>query len=442
MSAIVPVGAIVPGPFRNEYLSVSRLKLYESCPRAFWFRYVAKAERSSGPEANLAPRFGSLLHETMEDVYRWVVAEEHVGPLPEGKIVEFYRMRWHASNLSGLSLFQEGLKILRSYARTQGDVDHWKVLGVEVAFDLEVEGFSVVGRIDRADKVDDETVRIVDLKSNRLLFSSNDVETDLQMGVYAMAARKLWPWATKVELCYHMLRHDIVQSTERLDAHLEEVSAYISLLGRRTESDTEYLPVVGPNCVYCDYSGHCSAFHAAMESGKEAAAWPETEELERIAEAREKVATLAKFFYKRQKDFDDIIRAHLEHHDELDLAGKCYRLSYPKSYEYAMDQTVELICRSTGMSFVEVVRAILVVDSGKLERLLDSIGGELGKSRMLILQAELKQAAKQVPMSPRLISSKSKRPSGGAKAPMLKAATEGGMFSVVETSAEETEKQL
>jgi hypothetical protein len=393
--------------FRNEYLSVSRLKFYESCAAAFKHRYILKTVPFESDRRALD--FGTFLHAVMEDLFRWVLDEEHSGPLPEDKMVELYRARWPKSQLTGLETFQEGLQILRAYVRRFPDVSHWDILGVEVEFDLTIEGFRFVGRIDRADRVNEDTARVIDLKSNRMLFTRNEVDADLQMSVYAIAARKLWPWAKNVELVFDMLRHDTSQSTARTMPDLHEAAMYIGELGWRTEHDPKYAAKVGPNCGYCAYKHQCDAYKSAMASKRDAFHAPNQADLEEVAAVREQIATLAKLFYKKKDELDTILKAHLEHHDELDLAGHVYRLSYPQSVEYDVLKTCERIVKRTGMEIPHVMSAILSVDNKKLERLLDVVGSECSRSEVLVLRSELEALGQTVNLTPRLSVSKSKR---------------------------------
>jgi RecB family exonuclease len=74
--------------------------------------------------------------------------------------------------------------------------------------------------IDRIDVIDSETVRVRDYKTNRVVFYRDEVNESLQLSLYAVAVRRMYPWVKRVELQFDMLQHDIKLKTSRtqLDA--------------------------------------------------------------------------------------------------------------------------------------------------------------------------------------------------------------------------------
>ena len=123
--------------FKNEHLSVSRLKLFEQCELAFFFKYVSKGDVEP---RGVAADFGTCLHAALETLYTWVIREEYEGLFPIDRLVASYKEAWQASELVGVALFQEGLQILRSYAKQYPTVDHMTILDVEREFNIDVGG--------------------------------------------------------------------------------------------------------------------------------------------------------------------------------------------------------------------------------------------------------------------------------------------------------------
>lgn len=144
-------------PFRNAHLSYSRLSRFEQCPLSYRLHYIEKRQAEPG----LPLRFGKLVHAVLERLIKEVLDDERTGPLSEERALEVYREAWTAEGLTGVDVFEEGLKILRDFVREQGVVDHRDVLAIEKEFRLPVGPFTVLGFIDRVDWVDDETVESV-----------------------------------------------------------------------------------------------------------------------------------------------------------------------------------------------------------------------------------------------------------------------------------------
>jgi len=407
--------------FRNVHLSVSRLKRYEQCPCAFKLHYVDELPSEPG----IPGEFGKLLHDTLQQLFQWVVDEEFTGFLPEDRMVALYREAWSRSGLTGLALYQEGLTILRSYVRRHPKVDHFNVLGIEIEFNLQLEEFIVNGRIDRVDRVDDETVRIIDYKSNRMLFHREEVDFDLQMSCYALAARELYPWAKRFEFVFHMLRHDLHMGTTRSDEQIQDAAGYIVALGRETECTQDYPPRLNPNCGYCDHRRQCDAYQEALAKKIEIVAI-DKDDLDQVARTRELVSAIAKLSYRRQKELDDILKAHLEQAEGgvLVLAGHIYRILNTTTSEYPVSRTLELVVKFAGISREQAERELATVQKTKLDAFVKELG-ERSKGKAVLLEAELDALAKKVPFATRLHVSSAKSSPGRrlASAPKPNGAT-------------------
>ena len=371
------------------------MKRYEQCPLSFKLHYIDKHDI----EPALPLQFGVLLHEVLEDLFRWVLKEEYKGPLPESKATEFYRIAWTRSKLTGLELFQEGLSIIRSYVRRHPPIDPFNILAIEEEFNIQVEEFTVNGSIDRVDQVGDTAIRISDYKSNRMLFSREDVDFDLQMSVYALAAKELWPWATHIEFAFHMLRHDLIQRTERSEEQIQDAKEYLVTLGRQTETVTEYPARLNSNCGYCDHRNHCSSYRDAMTQKTEILAIDESD-LEQVIRLRERVATIAKTAYRRQKELDTILKTHLNYQEEICLAGYRYTLVPTSSKVFPLEETLARIARASGLPRDEILSKIASVDPKRLEHFLST----LPKGKKILLEAELEVLAEKVPGTPRIHS--------------------------------------
>lgn len=376
--------------FANKHLSVSRLKRFEQCPKSFELHYV----KGLDAEPNDSLRFGSLLHAVLERLYRSVLDEKLAGRLDEGRALEIYRDEWARSGLSGFTLFDEGQSLLRAYLREHGEVDHRKLLAVEKEFRLDVGGFEVLGYIDRVDRVGDETIAVVDYKTNRLIFTREEVDSDLQLTVYLMAARELWPWARKVRLVFHLLRHGIQMETERTEEQVQAARDYIIALGRQTENATEYPARLSANCVYCDHRGQCAAYRDAV-AGRVEVVKSSPEDLESVAREREQVARLAKILYARKAELEEILKAHLEDRDSLELAGMVYQMSRATQASYPVGPTLEVLREVAGLSSDQARERLLVVDKGRLDALVKDLGRDMDRAQHRMLKARLDAVAEK-----------------------------------------------
>ena len=383
-------------PFKNQHLSYSRLSRFETCPLSYRLHYIEKKQAEPG----LPLRFGKTIHAVLERLIKEVVDDERTGPLSEERAIELYREAWGAERLTGMDVFAEGLAILRRFIAEQGVVDHRDVLAIEKEFRLPVGPFEVLGFIDRVDWIDDETVEVIDYKTNHQLFTRDEVDTSLQMSLYEVAVRRLWPWAKKVKLTFWMLRHGVRQQTTRTEEQLADALAYVETLGRQTETATEYPARLNTNCSYCDHRKQCPAYAEALK-GKREFIVEDLADLEGVAREREEVARLAKALYARKEELEDILKAQLKERDELVLGGVRYRMFATTSLDYPLEPTLSLLADATGLSRDEVLGKLGAIDKKSLDALLKSLGKKLDKPRVSLLKAELEAHADKR-MSPRL----------------------------------------
>lgn len=383
-------------PFKNQHLSYSRLSRFETCPLSYRLHYIEKKQAEPG----LPLRFGKTIHAVLERLIKEVVDDERTGTLSEERAIELYREAWGAEQLTGMDVFAEGLAILRRFIAEQGVVDHRDVLAIEKEFRLPVGPFEVLGFIDRVDWIDDETVEVIDYKTNHQLFTRDEVDTSLQLSLYEVAVRRLWPWAKKVKLTFWMLRHGVRQQTTRTEEQLADALAYVETLGRQTETATEYPARLNTNCSYCDHRKQCPAYAEALK-GKREFIVEDLADLEGVAREREEVARLAKALYARKEELEDILKAQLKERDELVLGGVRYRMFATTSLDYPLEPTLSLLADATGLSRDEVLGKLGAIDKKALDALLKSLGKKLDKPRVSLLKAELEAHADKR-MSPRL----------------------------------------
>ncbi|NLH50279.1 MAG: PD-(D/E)XK nuclease family protein [Myxococcales bacterium] len=376
--------------FKNEYLSYSRLSRYVECPMSFYRQYVL-GEKTT-PNDSL--RFGSLMHETLEAFYKALAAEKYVGVMSKERALAVFEEKWASSGLTDPKLFEDGRAILRNYLAANPEFDHSTLLAVEKKFRIPVGSFEVLGYIDRIDRVDDSTIRIVDYKTNRLIFSREEVDSDLQLSVYQLAARELFPEFPNVELEFHMLRHGVRIKTSRTDEQIEDARAFIETVGRQIESATQWPANLGPNCVYCDVSSECPAFHRALLGEVDFLCRDESD-IDAVAREREEVAAKAKILYARKSHLETILKARIEHEGSFDSNGVHYSVYPVKSLTYPAEETIVFLSENIGLSEGDLRSRLLAVDNKQLETVLKSIRKDMPAARFRLLQTELESLAEQ-----------------------------------------------
>lgn len=388
--------AIVPAkPFKNAYLSVSRLGKFEQCPKAFWFAYIEKAPRIEGDRD--AAEFGSLLHLVLERLYQWIVREEHTGKLPDDLLDTLYRDAWEHAPLKGVDVYAEGIQLLRVYVAQQGAFDHTQILATELEFRIPVGEFEIFGKIDRVDKLDDETIEVIDYKSNRVLFTHDEVEHNLQLAVYQLVVQRMFPWAKHVRLAFHMLRHRCVLQTERSPEQLDDVQDYLVAIGRKTERSQTYPAKLSRLCGWCDHRHLCDAYRTASDQGDAVLGEGNPNDMPALASLYERVSRLQGLLDKRKKDLAEQIKEHLKSHPELRVGGMTYRLITYENKSYPIDATVAKLAKAFELKPEEVAPKIAKVENASIAEFVKAHAAEKkwSPARVKLFLLDLEGVAKK-----------------------------------------------
>lgn len=399
--------------FKNKFISVSRIKKYEECPFAFSMQYVIPALRKQGivdppdareiamkldTDAGAANEFGSLMHDALEHYMKWVEAEEYEGKIEYEKLKEFFERAWNSGeyNCSGMNLFQEGLDLLRSFARQNRYVSHFSILGVEKEFKIRIGEYTVLGALDFVEKVDNETVRVIDYKSNWMKFDQKYLDEDLQMSIYYIVARTLYPWAKRVELKFYMLRHlDPWQESVRNDDQIDTIKSYMVATARASENGKDYPPRLNKNCGYCDHREVCPSYQKAVAGKLPIVTEQPRDDLAAMALEMAAISNQAKALYKRRDEIQDQLMKDLPSHgNELqveDETGKKVTFKVGTGYPKKRIPGFELLPLLEQIGATkEEIGEVLVGDSERLDGLLKRLSRRVDEGKVVFLQARLK----------------------------------------------------
>jgi putative RecB family exonuclease len=382
-------------PFTNAHLSFSRVQRYEQCPRSFKLHYVDGLPSETGPE--LAS--GKAMHRALERLVGEHALTREPSALSLERAERLWQEAWADSGLVGIGAFYDGLRMLGTFVRSEGVVDPAGVLAVERPFELTVGRFRVVGAIDRVDRTGPTSIRVRDYKTGRLLPTRAEVDESLQLSLYCLAARELWPWAETVELQLDMLRHDERLRTSRTDEQLDGARRYLEALGERTERDTEFDPRPGPNCVHCDHKVQCDAYLRALR-GERGVHAPDLRDIGAVAREREEVACIAKVTFARKAELEAVLKARLAECDSLDAAGMRYQVATSCSLSYPLEATLEALEEATSLPRDTLVAKLATIDKDSLATLLADLSKRLPKARVTMLRAHLAAVAERT-LTPR-----------------------------------------
>ncbi|MDD5055970.1 MAG: PD-(D/E)XK nuclease family protein [Candidatus Peribacteraceae bacterium] len=263
-------------------LSYSQLQLYRRCPRQYEFAVVKHVKRPISPGES----FGSSMHNTMkkwggleleesgqspdtEQVQISLLPEEHHhGNAPRTRTLQTLRTLWRESLIGqGYATRAEAdAALMRGDGILEETFRWWQqeprnVIAVEKSFRLPLKGSTtpdivITGRFDRVEKTD-SGLRIIDFKTTDPR-SEQDIENDLQLSIYALAAAEIWkePVSELILLC--MTEDGVTeQKTTRSTSQLKDAATMIRLLAERIATgDYTPTPSVGV-CRSCPFRHLC-----------------------------------------------------------------------------------------------------------------------------------------------------------------------------------------
>jgi hypothetical protein len=219
--------------------------------------------------------------------------------------------------------------------------------------------------------------------------------------VYALAARSLYPWATRVELVFHMLRFDARQAAVRDVQTIDDAAGYVGAIGRRSESDTEWIARPNENCGYCDHRARCPAYQAVLAGEIPAPSVSDPANIDAVVREREGVAKLAKMLYARKEELDRVLKRKLAEDGEFVAGGVRVRQIQAYDTAYPRVSTVQAFAKM-GLPAAEVERRIVVVDPKAVATLRDEIAKTGTAAQAHMVKATIDALAVKTPATPRL----------------------------------------
>ena len=244
-------------------LSYTQIYLYQSCPLYYKLQYIDGLK----PKDKWYFSFGLTLHFCAEYFFK-----VRVPPPPSlDKLLQFYQQNWISE---GYESAEEEAKY-RAYGR-EILAKFWEIhsadfrmpIAVEWPFHIDIEGVKLAGKIDRVDKLESGGLSIVDYKTDKELFTRDDLETNLQLTLYQLAVEKMWYLPVERLTLYHLRSNTPCSCAARDEALLEE-ARHLVLEVAKNIAEGEFPAVENQYCP-CDFAEHCPYYRQKIAPELEA----------------------------------------------------------------------------------------------------------------------------------------------------------------------------
>ena len=253
--AASPVGSwmLLPAAFKTDdiRLSANAVESYATCPLKF------KLERDweIPGETAAALQYGTAVHTVLKNYYDPKPGRPEQSA--EDVVAAFQREFAKAviDDPMQRQLYEEqGAKHLEALirARPRSSVD---VIATEASFGFTLGSLKVVGRIDRLDRLQGSTVRVVDYKTGAAK-TMKQAEESLQLSIYAMGAAEMNYNARELVFLNVNGNEEVVtgrspSQLERARMKIEDAAAGIAA--------GEFDPRPGMHCRWCEFEKLCPA---------------------------------------------------------------------------------------------------------------------------------------------------------------------------------------
>ena len=237
-------------------LSASDLSLYLTCPLKYKFARVFGIPQ----EPTINQRFGILFHNVLERFHKDPPANPEDGLRELNRLFEAgWRRTGFGSSDDELQFRDRAREALRRYWERE-QVAEGEPVWLERKFDFKVGPHHVRGRVDRVDRLPDGDYELIDYKTGERK-SEEELDSDLQLALYRLAAREAWGIEASIGSYYYVLDADKVPAPTRPD-DAERVERTVLQVGEGVLSQ-DFEPRPSPTvCSWCDYRLICPAAEA------------------------------------------------------------------------------------------------------------------------------------------------------------------------------------
>jgi putative RecB family exonuclease len=250
--------------------SYSRLGTFKSCPRKYYYRYVAKVPLDEEPEF-IATFLGSRVHDALEHIYNCVGRGLVISEIDA---LDFYRCGWAAEWTPSVvipdglgapeDICRQGEEWVRDYYRRYVPFNDAKTIGLEmeIAFPIDDAGrHRMNGYIDRLACSPAGVWQIHDYKTNNRLPTQADMDRNSQLPYYEIGIRQMWPDIEQVELVWHYVRFDQTirsrRTAEQLESLRQDTLTVIADVESRGRNEAAFPTHESGLCAYCEYQSVC-----------------------------------------------------------------------------------------------------------------------------------------------------------------------------------------
>lgn len=340
-----------------DYLSVSKIQAYEQCPACFYKQYIAE-ETKSVDNSNYFTKFGSILHEVVENAVR-IYMETGLIIDP----VELLNQSWSKYDLQGFADYNQARDLVINYFNNNPLDNRPDVpVLIEEEWRGELGGVTFGLMIDYAGKIKDQNIGLLrDYKTNRMPFTPNDLADSLQLRIYLLVLKRhykhLFPDVDKWIAGYDLFFHGWQRCPEWTDDDLLRAEDYVANIANQIKNDNVWEERLNNYCQYRECRHTCKKYQELMKTSASdiTAIKVDTTDIDEVERLRLRMTAIEKSAKGKVDECSKILKAEIEERTKLDgkliVDGKELSLysNATQSYRYADTRNVLLTQNKLGI---------------------------------------------------------------------------------------------
>lgn len=241
-------------------LSASAVQTYNTCP----LQFKLDREWKIPGEVPAAMQYGASMHRVLRTYYDSV---RFGRTMDDGKLLELFRADLRDARIQDgyqHDLYEnQGIAQLKEFLAASRKRPAPEVLHTEEFFEVRIGNTTIVGRIDRMDKLPDHGIVITDYKTGKPQ-SQEDADESLQLSIYALAAREKWDYRAD-HLVFHNLEENTFVTTQRGADQLRQAKLKVEEVAGKIAAGN-FQPTPGFHCRFCAYQTLCPATEKRLYS--------------------------------------------------------------------------------------------------------------------------------------------------------------------------------
>lgn len=261
----------------KPHYSYTALSTFDHCPLQFCLKYIHKL-RDDSTALNL--ELGTLAHKVKELISLDLMAGQSPDYTAYANIMEYgytgvdkasgetetlpgcielcmkYPDDWCAPDTKSGMTYEQKLSLFMSHLQDEEHDPEWTTIGVEVPFEFAYNDIVLFGFIDKISRNRKGELKITDYKTSKKVYTDKDIKTPLQMLIYDLAVRRLYPDSPIVAHTYDFVFLGVTQeagSIGWLKRGETKLNRILGEIQRCKEADI-WKPCPAPLCAWCDYA--------------------------------------------------------------------------------------------------------------------------------------------------------------------------------------------